>query len=99
MQAAQASGAPTIRNRTAHAASIVFLVAALIVFLGSVLILGSEEQFHDLKLRLRNQHLERQMQLVEHKVRCISSRLVTLLSIFFFENFLFPADATNRFST
>jgi len=57
-----------IRNRMAYQASVVFLVAAMLIFLGSVFLLGGEEQFKDIKLRLRNQHLERQMKLVEGKV-------------------------------
>jgi len=72
--AAAVTPAGPIRNRMAYQASIVFLVAAMLIFLGSVFLLGGEEQFKDIKLRLRNQHLERQMKLVEGKVRVVGLR-------------------------
>jgi len=56
------------RSKAAFRVSMVFVVAATLVFLGSFVLLDSDENtLRDFRLRLRNQHLERQLELVEQK--------------------------------
>jgi hypothetical protein len=87
------------RSRTAHQASIVFVVAACVIFLGSIFLvrrarrlaaphspclqLGGEEEstFHQVRLRLRNQHLERQIDIVAQKASVESALHVRIAAL------------------